>query len=146
MKLILPNGNDLVGVIHYLQTIHKNNHNEYIKTEQSSQQIDDAKWGSSDALINYNLYKVEGQSNWCSQHIQDSSFTIKFPRNSVMITNYTFLTRNIDVQNFPVNWKVEGSNGEGWTYIDHKYNYLELRGLSLIRTFNVKSPGKYKYF
>ena len=146
MKQILPAGDDLVGIIHYLQIRHKNNQNEYIKINQSSRQDDSSNWGSTDVLINYNLSKVEGQSNWCSQQIKNSNFTIFFPKNSVMITNYTFLTRNTDVQNFPSNWKVEGSNGGEWTYIDHKINYLNLKGLSLMKTFSVQRPGKYKYF
>ena len=147
MKLFLPKGNDLTGIIHYLQIRYKNNAKNLVKTQNSTQQFDELNWGSSDVLINYELYASIGQNNWCSQRFDNSYFILYFPKNFVKIMNYTFVNRNYNKLNFPVNWKVEGSNnGNNWEYIDHRKDYRELNDLGVMKTFQVNSPGKYQYF
>ena len=147
IKQFLPNGDDLIGIIHYLTIRYKNNAKNFVKTQNSSQQFDYVNWGSSDVLINYELYSSIGPSNWCSENDKDSFFILHFPKNSVKITNYTFVNRNHDKRNFPENWKVEGSNdGDDWEYIDHRIDYKELNDLGVMKTFQVNNPGKYKYF
>lgn len=121
--------------------------NEIIKTEESSILIHQNNWGSSHSLIDYSLTAITGQSNWCSDDIPNSNFSIYFPRNHIKITNYTFVTRFVDSADHPCNWKVEGSNdGNIWEYIDHKTNQKDLNGLGIMKTFEVQKPYTYKHF
>ena len=147
MKLILPNNNDINGIVHYIQSVDRNKAGNYVKIENSTLQVDYLDWRSAEALIRYDLYKSEGQSNWCSQDIPSSYFILSFFKYSVEITNYTFITRNYNIDHFPKNWKVEGANdGINWQYIDHETDQSDLSQLSVMKTYKVKSPGRYKYF
>ena len=147
MKLILPNSNDINGIVHYIQATYRNKAGNLVKIENSTHQVDGNNWRSAEALIRYDLYKSEGQSNWCSENMPSSYFILSFSRHSVEITNYTFITRNFLSSDFPKNWKVEGSNDPlNWQYIDHETDQNDLNQLSVTKTFKVRSPGRYKYF
>ena len=43
----MPNGNDFIGIIHYLESLYKNKMNEIIKTEESSILIHQKEEGPS---------------------------------------------------------------------------------------------------
>ena len=112
MKLIEQFDNDINGVIHYLQAVYRDKASQLVNIQHSSLQIDPNNWGPSQSLINYSLVKAEGPSNWCSQNIENSKFTIIFSRHSIDITKYTLITRNTGSGDFPKNWKVEESNDD----------------------------------
>lgn len=148
MKLILPDNDDINGIIHYMQTIYGSKVQSLVKMENSTVQVDYMRWRDAEALIRYDLYKSEGPSNWCSENKPNSYFILSFSRHLIEMTNYTFITRNAnEADDFPANWKVEGSNNKNdWQYIDHKTSQSALRQLSVMKTFKVQKPGKYKYF
>lgn len=146
VKTILPKGDDVVGIIHYIQSNYKNRNN-FIEMKNSTLQVDSQNWGSIYTIVNYTLYTSEGQSNWCSKNIPNSNFTMIFKGFSIRITNYTFTTRNYNANDFPMNWKVEGSNnGKDWIYIDHKIDQKSLLKLGATKTFGVEKTGRYSQF
>ena len=146
-KIILPNGNDLQGVIHYLQVANKRIKDQIIKINSTPSEFETIKWGVIDAIIDYNKAIPNYLNNWCSQNIANSNFTIYFPRNKVQVTNYSILSRNIDLYSMLQTWKVEGSNNnETWSYIDHRINEKEITQLGVLKTYAAKNIGTYKYF
>ena len=147
MKVIEQFDNDFNGVIHYLQAVYRGKASQLVNIQHSSQQISSNEWGPSQSLINYSLVKAECQSNWCSESIENSNFTIKFTKHSIDITRYTFITRNILSAEFPMNWKVEGSNDDvTWEYIDHRLMQTDMSEVAKKKTYEVLGPGRYKYF
>ncbi len=49
-------------------------------------------------------------ANWISQNIENSSFTVIFQRDKLMITSYSLRARLDKNINTPLEWIVEGSN------------------------------------
>ena len=147
MTIISPNGKDLIGAIHVLQTIHKTQSNNYIKLEASPKQNDTNNWSPIDIVIDYSKIEPATTNNWCSYDSPNSYFTLFFPKNSLKITDYTLVSRNNGQGSLLRTWKLEGSNdNSNWRYIDHINNDPDLVTPGTTKTFKVQKQGRYKYF
>ena len=151
IKILPLNEFDSIGIFHYF-SINKRSIFDYVQADASSTHEDtdmmgdQNNWSKPHTIIDFkNELKIEND-NWCSDNFEKSNFTLSLLRNKVYFTNYSILSRTKIDLHHPTNWIVEGSlDNKTFTQIDEQNNIQDLKGLSKIRTFQVKEPRYVQY-
>ena len=143
-----PNSSGFNGAIHYLWSNHKYEYTKYVYTSSSSILDDDNKWAtSSSVIIDYSLSNTETSNVFCSNNKNKENISLYLFQNTLYLTHYSILTRNVLPNHYPRSWQLDGSNDNvTWTPIDSREKTNELNGANKKHTFQVKTPGKYRYF
>ena len=148
MKTFPSNDVDDNGIIHQIRMHHYYEFYRYVDATCSSTfNSDYYHWGTAKVLLNYDVSYSPGSNNWCSGNVKFSNFTIYFYQHQVYITHYSLRSRGVDTDNMPSTWRVDGSNDNiTWKYIDDQFDSTFLLQANQTHNFQVKSPGKYRYF
>ena len=83
--IIKPKGNDIVGILHTLKAFNHQSVYDLVDVKGSSKCGNADNWNEAHVLVDYSRYKYEGMSNWCSEDIPNSNFTISFKKYQVKI-------------------------------------------------------------
>ena len=147
MKITPSDSNDFYGIIHKIRDLYYHQFYKYVDVTSSSVYSTGKPWSVPRCLLNYDVETVDYSNNWCSENEPKSNFTIYFYQFQLYITHYAFQSRNIDPQNMPKTWELYGSNDNiSWIFIDNIENIDNFLEASSIHNFEVKNPGKYRYF
>jgi hypothetical protein len=145
-----PYPNDLDGVFFYLYN--KLSSSDYFRTviaSESSHYL--TIFGLVTLLIDPTNEGTEVNSNWCSDNLANSYFTISFLHYQLKLTNYTFQSRTdppvSTTHNFPKEWKVEGTNDLiSYKIIHQKPSNSDITSQAAKKTYEISNSEYFKTF
>ena len=146
--LFKPDSDGFNGAIHHLWSKHRSEYAKYVFASSSSIYNDLHNWATSPGvIIDYSLPNDITSNILCTNNQNKENISIHFFQNTLFITHYSLLNRNVMSDHFPRSWQLDGSNdNETWYSIDSKSNVEELNGADKKITVPVSYPGKYQYF
>ena len=135
----------MTGLFNY----YSNKKGDYLKNlvfvEESSRYSNSR--GDPPTIVDHNVVTASTAYNWISASKENSYFIVAFHIYSLKLTSYSVRMRNDDYINFPLEWKLSGSNNKiDWEVVHHRQRTEGKIDLNDTRHYDVKTNKRYIYF